>query len=100
IGAEPQRHSHCLINPSAFERRLEPMTTEIRQAMAPTRVTADEIIERMNRGEKFTFLDARNPKAWSESDEMLLGALRVACDGVKKHLDQIPRDRTIITYCT
>jgi len=76
------------------------MTTEIRQAMAPTRVTADEIIERMNRGEKFTFLDARNPKAWSESDEMLPGALRVPADELQKHLDQIPRDRTIITYCT
>ena len=76
------------------------MTTEIRQAMAPTRVTADEIIERMNRGEKFAFLDARNPKAWSESDEKLPGALRVPADELEKHLDQIPRDRTIITCCT
>ena len=76
------------------------MTTEIRQAMAPTRVTADEIIERMNRGEKFTFLDTRNTKAWSESDEKLPGALRVPADELEKHLDQIPRDRTIITYCT
>ena len=76
------------------------MTTETRQAMAPTRVTADEIIERMNRGEKFGFLDTRNPKAWSESDEKLSGALRVPADELEKHLDQIPRDRTIITYCT
>jgi rhodanese-related sulfurtransferase len=76
------------------------MTTDTRQAMAPTRVTADEIIERMNRGEKFTFLDTRNPKAWSESDEKLPGALRVPADELEKHLDQIPRDRTVITYCT
>ena len=76
------------------------MTTETRQAMAPTRVTADEIIERMNRGEKFTFLDNRNPKAWSESDEKLPGALRVPANELEKHLDEIPRDRTIITYCT
>ena len=54
----------------------------------------------MNRGEKFTFIDARNPKAWSESDEKLPGALRVPADELAKHLDQIPRDRTIITYCT
>ena len=76
------------------------MTTDTRQAMAPTRVTADEIIERMNRGEKFTFLDNRNPKAWSESDEKLPGALRVPADELEKHLYQIPSDRTIITYCT
>ena len=76
------------------------MTTDTRQAMAPTRVTADEIIERMNRGEKFTFLDTRNPKAWSESGEKLPGVLRVPADELEKHLDQIPHDRTIITYCT
>jgi len=74
------------------------MTTETRQA--PTRVTADEIIERMNRGEKFTFLDNRNPKAWDRADEKFPGALRVPADELDKHLDKIPRDRTIITYCT
>ena len=76
------------------------MTTKIVQEMTPTRVTADEIIERMNRGEQFTFLDTRNPKAWSDSSEKLPGALRVPADELDKHLDQIPRDRTIITYCT
>jgi rhodanese-related sulfurtransferase len=76
------------------------MTSDTTQATAPTRVTAEEIVERLNRGEKFTFLDTRNPKAWSESNEMLPGALRVPADELDKHLDKIPRDRTIITYCT
>ena len=76
------------------------MTTKIVQQTTPTRVTADEIIERMNRGEQFTFLDTRNPKAWSDSSEKLPGALRVPADELDKHLDQVPRDRTTITYCT
>lgn len=76
------------------------MSTKITQQMTPTRVTADEIIERMNRGEQFTFLDTRNPKAWSDSSEKLPGALRVPADELDQYLDQIPRDRTIITYCT
>ena len=68
--------------------------------MEVTRVTVDEVKERMNRGEVFTFIDTRNPKAWAEADTKLPGAIRIPADEVEQHLDQIPRDRTVITYCT
>ena len=68
--------------------------------MEATRVTADEVKERMDRGEAFTFVDTRNPKAWAEADTKLPGAIRIPADEAEKHLDQIPRDRTVITYCT
>jgi rhodanese-related sulfurtransferase len=68
--------------------------------MEVTRVTVDEVKARMDRGEKFTFVDTRNPQAWAEADTKLPGAIRVSADDVKQHLDQIPHDRTVITYCT
>jgi len=68
--------------------------------MEATRVTVDEVKERMDRGEEFTFVDTRNPKAWAEAETTLPGAIRIPADEVKEHLDQIPRDRTVITYCT
>jgi rhodanese-related sulfurtransferase len=68
--------------------------------MEATRVTVDEVKERMERGEEFTFVDTRNPKAWSEGKTKLPAAIRVPADEVEKHLDEIPRDRTVITYCT
>ncbi len=68
--------------------------------MEATRVTADEVKERMDRGEQFAFIDTRNPQAWGEADTKLPGAIRVPADEVEKHLDEIPRDRTVITYCT
>ena len=68
--------------------------------MEATRVTADEVKERMDRGEAFTFIDTRNPKAWAEADTKLPGAIRLPADEIEQHLDQIPRDRTVITYCT
>ena len=76
------------------------MSVETRNAMEATRITVDELRERMNRGEQFTILDNRNPTAWSEANNKLPGALRVPADEVEKHLDEIPRDRAIITYCT
>lgn len=68
--------------------------------MEATRITVDEIGERLNRGEPFAFVDTRNPQAWGESDQKLPNAIRVPADEVGQHLDEIPHDRTVITYCT
>ena len=68
--------------------------------MEATRVTAEEIKERMARGEQFTFVDTRNPQAWGEADTKLPGAVRVPADAVEQHLADMPRDRMIVTYCT
>ena len=68
--------------------------------MEATRVTADELKERIGRGEQFAFLDTRNPKAWGEAETKLPGAIRVPADEAEQHLGEIPRDRAVITYCT
>ena len=68
--------------------------------MEPTRVTAEEVKERMARGEPFTFVDTRNPQAWGEAMSKLPGAIRVPVDEVDAHLSELPMDRTVITYCT
>jgi len=65
-----------------------------------TRVTADEVLERMRRGEPLVFLDTRNPQAWGAAQTKLPGAIRVPADEVGGHLPSIPRDRAVITYCT
>jgi rhodanese-related sulfurtransferase len=68
--------------------------------MEPTRVTIDEVKQRMDRGEQFAFVDTRNPKAWGEAEMKLPGAIRVPADEVENYFEKIPRDRTVITYCT
>ncbi len=68
--------------------------------MQATRITVDEVGERLNRGEQFAFVDTRNPQAWGESDRKLPNAIRVPADEIDQHLDEIPHDRTVITYCT
>ena len=84
----------------AFVFRINAGYTEEAVIMEATRVTAEEIKERMARGEQFTFVDTRNPQAWGEADTKLPGAVRVPADEVDKHLSEIPRDRAVITYCT
>jgi rhodanese-related sulfurtransferase len=66
----------------------------------PTRVTVDEVQQRLGRGEPLTFIDTRNPTAWAEAQAVLPGAIRVPADEVEQHLQEIPHDRAVITYCT
>ena len=68
--------------------------------METTRITVDEVKQRMDRGEQFAFVDSRNPQAWAESDKKLPNAIRVPANELEQHLDEIPKDRTLITYCT
>ena len=68
--------------------------------MEATRITVDEVRERLDRGEEFAFVDTRNPKAWAESDKKLPHAIRVPAEELTAHLNEIPRDRAVITYCT
>ncbi len=72
----------------------------VQQPMVATRVTVDEVKERMERGEPFAFIDTRNPKAWGEAATKLPGAIHVPADEVEKHLEEIPHDRAVFTYCT
>jgi rhodanese-related sulfurtransferase len=68
--------------------------------MEATRVTVDEVKERMDRGEQFAFVDTRNPTAWGEAETKLPGAIHIPADEVEKYISEIPRGRTVITYCT
>jgi len=68
--------------------------------MEATRVSAHEVKARMDRGDPLVFIDTRNAKAWDESRVKIPGALRVPTDEVDQHLQEIPRGRSIITYCT
>ena len=76
------------------------MSTNVQNAPGSLRITAEEVIGRMNRGEDVYFVDTRNPQAWGDADTKLPGATRVPADAVEQHLADMPRDRMIVTYCT
>ena len=64
------------------------------------KITVEDVRARLDRGEDIFFVDTRNPKAWGEAKTKLPGAIRVPADQVEQHLADIPRDRTIVVYCT
>jgi rhodanese-related sulfurtransferase len=64
------------------------------------RMSVEDVKARWDRGEPVVFLDTRNPTAWGDADTKLPGALRVPADEVEQHLQEILRDRPVVTYCT
>ena len=64
--------------------------------MNDIRIDAEEARELTNA----LFVDARNPRAWSEGKTKLPGAMRVPANDLKSHLADLPKDRLIVTYCT
>jgi len=64
------------------------------------RISVEDLRRRMESGEDFVFIDTRNPLAWAQSDATLPNAIRVPFDNFEESLDKIPRDKSIVTYCT
>jgi len=68
-------------------------------AEAP-RITVSEVKKRTDAGETFTFIDTRNPQAFSESDSTLPGAIHLSLDQLDEKLKSIPKNKSVVTYCT
>ena len=68
--------------------------------MEPQRIDKDELKRRLDAGEAFTILDDRSPEAWEKADSQLPGSIRVPPDDLDKHLQEIPLNARILTYCT
>ena len=68
--------------------------------MEPERITITELKKKLERGEPIFFIDTRNFHDWGTTDIMVKGARRIHYSELGQHLDKLPRDRTIVTYCT
>lgn len=66
-----------------------------------TRITVDEVQQRIDRGEPVVFLDSRSEKSWEESDIRIRGAIRVPPDKIDEHLGKVPPTQGLmVSYCT
>jgi rhodanese-related sulfurtransferase len=63
------------------------------------RISAEEVLARLGRGEPIVFVDARREQEWRSATDMLPGALRLA-PRQDETLPLIPPGRAVVTYCT
>jgi rhodanese-related sulfurtransferase len=63
-------------------------------------VTIDEVRQWMDEGRTLVFLDSRSDGSWRAGTTKVPGAIRVPPHDIESHLESIPRDHTIVVYCT
>lgn len=68
--------------------------------MEPTRIGVAELKKKLDQGKPVFIIDTRSPAAWSDSEVKLPGAVRIHYSELESHIKELPRDRTIVTYCT
>jgi rhodanese-related sulfurtransferase len=66
----------------------------------PARIELDEFKRKFDRGEPVYIIDTRSPRDREASDVKIPGAVRLHFRDIEARLDELPRDRTIVTYCT
>ena len=64
------------------------------------RITPEDLLRKLNTGEKIMIVDLRNPLDVETAGTKLPGALLLAPGELEARHEEIPRDRDIILYCT
>jgi rhodanese-related sulfurtransferase len=65
----------------------------------PIRISVEDANERYER-EDVTVLDAVDPGAFERTSYMIEGAVRIDPRDVRDEFEQLPKGRTVLTYCT
>jgi len=64
------------------------------------RITADELHQKLQAGEKPVILDLRPVSELEQDPSLIRGALHMTMDQIVEREQEIPRDRDIILYCS
>lgn len=69
-------------------------------AMEPERISAEELMRRVEGGEEFLFLDVRPKQSYRLSPVRIKGAVRVAPNDIGTRFSQLPANKPIVVYCS
>jgi membrane protein DedA with SNARE-associated domain len=65
-----------------------------------SRITVDELKEKMDAGENITIVDLRHSLEFEAQPETIPGAFRMDAKEIQEKNDRLPRDREVILFCT
>lgn len=65
----------------------------------PVRVSPKEAWRLIEAGCAPVFLDTRNARHYAQSDVQIPGSLHIWREELEERIDEVPRDRPIVTYC-
>lgn len=66
----------------------------------PQQISAEDAWRIFESGANPVFIDTRNAKHWGQSDLKIPGSLRIWREELAARIDEVPRGRPVIIYCT
>lgn len=64
------------------------------------RITVDELKAKIAKNEPVTIIDSRSQGSYDGSNQKIKGALRIPMGDIESRLNEIPRDKEVVVYCT
>ncbi len=68
-------------------------------AEGPKRISVEEARRMVLEGRAPVFIDTRNARHQSQSDEQIPGSLRIWREELEARIEEVPRGRPLVTYC-
>lgn len=75
-------------------------TKDRNQHIEETRISVEELNQRIARHESLIILDLRHPLDVLAAPQLISGAIPVKPDEIDAHVANIPRDAEVVLYCT
>lgn len=76
------------------------MTAEDKEAAANGRITPAELKRKLGTKADIVIVDARDGHSWIGSAVKIKGAIHITLSQLPDRLNELPKDKEIITYCT
>lgn len=70
------------------------------RALRIARITPAELKRKIDAGEAPVIVDLRHPLEFGADSMVIPGAVHTSPEDLERHLQEIPRDRDVILYCT
>lgn len=70
------------------------------RSLRVARITPSELKQRLDAGEDLVIVDLRHALDFNAEPKIIPGALRLAAEEIEQRGHEIPRDRTLVLYCS
>ncbi|MBA3241891.1 MAG: hypothetical protein H0T60_11755 [Acidobacteria bacterium] len=65
----------------------------------PRRINPEEAWRMIEEGREPVFIDTRNVRHQSQSEQQIPGSLRIWREELEARIEEVPRGRPLVTYC-
>ncbi len=77
-----------------------PINAQTPEQSRDDRITIKELKQKMDKKESIVIIDARAGNSYIGSSVKIKGAIHITLDELESRMNDLPKDKGIITYCT